>query len=77
MTLNKASLFQLTQNSQLNITVSAHVCVLMYLSCIMCVHVHIHAYVYISYDMCVHVCYNSFNYVHNIRMKLQFPLTTQ
>ena len=27
MTLNKASLFQLTRNSQLNITVSAHVCV--------------------------------------------------
>ena len=37
MTLNKANLFQLTLNSQLNITVSAHVCVLMYLSCIMCV----------------------------------------
>ena len=27
MTLNKASLYQLTQNSQLNITVSAHTCV--------------------------------------------------
>ena len=27
MTLNKANLFQLTQNSQLSITVSAHVCV--------------------------------------------------
>ena len=55
MTLNKASLFQLTQNSQLNITVSAHVCVLMYLSCIMCVHVHIYAYVYIHMT-CVCAC---------------------
>ena len=42
MTLNKASLFQLTQNSQLNITVSAHVCVLMYMPWI-------HAYMYILY----------------------------
>ena len=30
MTLNKASLFQLTQDSQLNITVSAHVCTNVY-----------------------------------------------
>ena len=52
--LNKASLFQLTLNSQLNITVSAHVCVLMYMPWI-------HVYFYISYDMCVHVCF--YNYV--------------
>ena len=35
MTLNKASLFQLTQDSQLNIIVSAHVCVPMYMPCLM------------------------------------------
>ena len=75
MTLNNASLFQLTQNSQLIITVSAHACVPIYLSYIMCVHVHtnIHA------NVCIHMiclCMYVF-YVHNIRMKLQFPLTTQ
>ena len=35
MTLNKANLFQLTQNSQLSITVSVHVCVPMYMPCLM------------------------------------------
>ena len=69
MTLNKANLFQLTQNSQLSITVSAHVCTNVHAmhNVVMCI------YLYLM--TCVHVCF--YNYVHNIRMKPQFPLTTQ
>ena len=68
MTLNKASLFQLTQNSQLN---SRCTCV--------CANVHVMLNVvtciYLYLMTCVHVCF--YNYVHNNRTKLQFPLTTQ
>ena len=72
MTLNKASLFQLlTLNSQLSITVSAHVCtnVLVMHNVCMCHCIYI----------CIHMtCVRMYvSYVHNIRMKLQFPLTTQ
>ena len=50
MTLNKASLFQLTQKSQLNITVSAHVCTNVHamLNVVTCIHL----YLMVSYDMC-------------------------
>ena len=64
MTLNKASLFQLTQNSQLNITVSVYVCTNVHAMDNVCIRTCTYTCIYVC--ICIHmtcVCMYVFNYM--------------